>query len=177
MKKYSVSIPLSNEVYNLAKSCQQKIYNSISIKSSWIHGAEPHINLISGTTNNIDNVINSIKEFQYTDKKYCEAIGLGVLITPDPLIYLRFTHSVFLRELRHFLFRETLPLWNSITDTVKENIWMPKSTIAYKDFKINDLSKAILSLKDMKYQLMMEINELSIIDFTDKEHEIKRINI
>ena len=54
---------------------------------------------------------------------------------------------------------------------------MPKSTLAYKDFIINDLSKALISLKDMKFQLMMEINELSIIDFTDKEYEIKRITI
>tara|TARA_Y100000389_G_C17468010_1_gene527495 strand:+ start:2384 stop:2917 length:534 start_codon:yes stop_codon:yes gene_type:complete len=177
MKKYSVSIPLSDEAYNLAKSCQHLIYDSLSIKSLRTHVAEPHINLISGATNYIDDVVNIIKGFQYTEKKFCEVIGLGVLITPDPLIYLRFTHSVFLRELRHFLFRETLPLWDTLTGTVKDDIWIPKSTLAYKDFKINDLSKAILSLKGMKYQLMMKINELSIIDFTDKEHEIKRISI
>ena len=177
MKKYGVAIPLSGETYNLAKRCQHMIYESMNIKSLWIYGTEPHINLLSGTTNNIDNIINSIKEFQYGNKKYCEAIGLGVLITPDPLIYLRFTHTVFLRELRNFLFLKTLPLWDSLTNTVKDDIWMPKSTLAYKDFIINDLSKALISLKDMKFQLMMEINELSIIDFTDKEYEIKRITI
>ncbi len=177
MRKYGVAIPLSGETYNLAKRCQHMIYDSMNIKSLWIYGTEPHINLISGTTNNIDNIINSIKEFQYESKKYCEAIGLGVLITPDPLIYLRFTHSVFLRELRYFLFHETLPLWDSLTNTVKDNIWMPKSTLAYKDFTINDLSKALIPLKDINYQLMMKIDELSIIDFTDKEYEIKRISI
>ena len=177
MKKYSISIPLSDEAYHLAKKCQERIYDSTSIESTWIHGAEPHINLISGTTNNINNVISSIKKFQFKNSKYCELLGLGVLITPDPLIYMRFTNSVFLRELRFFLFNETLPLWDVLTNSVKDDMWIPKSTLAYKDLTLNDLSKALISLKDMKFQFRMEISELSVIDFTEHEHEIKRISI
>ena len=177
MKKYSISIPLSGEVYRHAKTCQKKIYDSMSIKSTWTHNAEPHINLISGSTNDIDNIVNSIKKFKLKNNKSCELLGLGVLLTPDPLIYMRFTNSVFLRELRFSLFNETLPLWSDLTNTVKDDIWMPKSTLAYKDFALNDLSKALISLNGIKFQSSMEISELCLIDFTDHEHEIKRISL
>ena len=177
IKKYSVSVPLSGKVYSLAKRCQNMMYESMLIKSSWIYGAEPHINLISGTTKNIDDIISRIKKFKYKENKNCELIGLGVLMTPDPLVFMRFTNSLILKELRYFLFRETLPLWDSLTPTVMDNIWIPKSTLAFKDFALDNLCKALISVKDIKFQLIMEINELSIIEFTDKEYELKRISI
>jgi len=177
MKKYSIAIPLSDEVYHLAKKCQERIYDFTSLESKWIHGTEPHINLISGTTNNINNVISRINKFQFNNSKYCELLGIGVLITPDPLICMRFTNSVFLRELRFFLFNETLPLWDALTESVKDDMWIPKSTLAYKDLSLDDLSQALISIKDLKFQLRMTISELSVIDFTEHEHEIKRISI
>ena len=176
MKNYSISIPLSGEVYHLAKKCQKKIYDSMSIESTWIHNSEePHLNLISGATNDIDNIIRSIKKFKFVNNKYCDLLGIGVLITPNPLIHMRFTSSLFLKEFRLNLFNETLQFWDSLTNTVNDDMWMPKSTLAFKDFTLNDLTKALIPLKDMKFQLRMEISEISIIDFT--EHEVRRVAI
>ena len=178
IKKYSVSIPLSGKVYDLAKKCQKMIYEGMSIQSSYVNNSEPHINLISGNTKNIDQIINDIKKIKINDENnYIKLIGLGVLLTPDPLIYLRFTNSVFIKNIRYFLFKKTITLWDSLTDTVKEDLWMPKSTLAFKDFALTDLNKALLSVKDIEFRLIMKINELSIIEFTDTEHEIERINI
>jgi len=177
MKKYSIAIPLSDHVYNLAKECQQRIYDSTSIESARIHVAEPHINLISGTSNNINDVICSINKFHFNNCKFCELLGIGVLITPNPLIYMRFTNSVFLRELRFYLFNKTLPLWDEINNSVQDDIWIPKSTLAFKDLTLNDLSKALISLKDLKFNFRMEISEISVIDFTENEHEVTRIII
>ena len=177
MKNYSISIPLSGEVYHLAKECQKKIYNSMDIESTWIYNDELHLNLISGTTNKIDNIINSIKKFRFANNKYCDLLGLGVLITPDPLIYMRFTNSIFLRELRFFLLQETLPFWDTLTNSVKDDMWIPKSTLAFKDFTLPDLSKGLMPLKDMKFQLRMDISELIIVDFTDYYNEVRRFKI
>ena len=177
MKKYGIAIPLSGKVLSLAKKKQKKIYAAMSIKSSWIYGADPHINLISGRTENIENIICSINKFRYKKNKYCEYLGLGILITPEPLIYMRFTKSEFLRDLRLYLFNETLPLWDNLTNTVRNNMWIPKSTLAYKDFSMNDLSKIMLLLNEKSFKLKMEIKELSVINFTKQEYEVERINI
>ena len=90
---------------------------------------------------------------------------------------MRFTHSIFIRELRNFLLNETLPLWDSLSRTVEKDLWIPKSTLAYKDFTLNDLSKALIAIKDYKFQLTLNICEVSIIDFTEKEIEVNRISI
>jgi len=177
MKKYGIAIPLSGEVLHLAKKYQKKIYDSMCIKSTWVHGADPHINLISGKTENIENIVSKINNFKLKKNRTCELLGLGILITPDPLIYMRFTNSNFLKELRLLLFNQTLPLWNDLTNTVKNEIWIPKCTLAYNDFNLSDLSKAVVSLNDTILKLKMEINELSIIDFTKKEYEVERIKI
>ena len=58
MKKYSIAIPLNSEAYNFAKKCQQRLHNSLSISSVLINNSDPHINIIAGSTNNIDNVIS-----------------------------------------------------------------------------------------------------------------------
>lgn len=178
IKKYSVSIPLSGKVYDLAKECQKLIYEGMSIQSSYVNNSEPHINLISGTTKNIDKVISDIKKIKINNNNnYSKLIGLGVFLTPDPLIYMRFTNSVFLKDIRSLLFKKTIKFWDSLTVTVKDDLWIPKSTLAFKDFALTDLNKALLSVKDIEFRLIMEINELSIIEFTDSEHEIERINI
>ena len=90
---------------------------------------------------------------------------------------MRFTNSVFLKDIRSLLFKKTIKFWDSLTVTVKDDLWIPKSTLAFKDFALTDLNKALLSVKDIEFRLIMEINELSIIEFTDSEHEIERISI
>ena len=178
IKKYSVSIPLSGKVYDLARKCQKVIYEGMSINSSYVNDSVLHINLISGTTEKIDKIISDIKKIKINkENNHSKLIGLGVLLTPDPLIYLRFTNSVFLKDIRYFLFKKTITFWDSLTDTVKDDLWIPKSTLAFKDFALTDLNKALVAVKDIELKLIMEINELSIIEFTDFEHEIERIKI
>ena len=90
---------------------------------------------------------------------------------------MRFTNSFFLREIRKFLLRKTSSLWNNLTETVQEEIWFPKSTLAYKDLSFADLPKALVPLKDIDFNLEMEVRELSVIDFTEKEYEVQRFSI
>ena len=177
LKKYSIAIPLNSEAYNFAKKCQQRLHNSLSISSVLINNSDPHINIIAGSTNNIDNVISLLHKTSFKHKQFTDFIGLGVLLTPDPLIYMRFTNSVFLRELRKYLFTKTLPFWDTLINSVDEDIWIPKSTLAYRDFSLNELSKALICLEEININCRMEITELSVIEFTENEREVMRVNI
>ena len=75
------------------------------------------------------------------------------------------------------MFQETLPFWDTLTNSVKDDMWIPKSTLAFKDFTLPDLSKGLMPLKDMKFQLRMDISELIIVDFTDYYNEVRRFKI
>jgi hypothetical protein len=90
---------------------------------------------------------------------------------------MRFTNSVFLRELRKYLFTKTLPFWDTLDNSVDDDIWIPKSTLAYRDFSLNELSKALICLEEINIHCRMEITELSVIEFTENEREVVRISI
>tara|TARA_B100000035_G_scaffold315477_1_gene336764 strand:+ start:8041 stop:8574 length:534 start_codon:yes stop_codon:yes gene_type:complete len=177
MKKYSISIPLNHDAHIFSKKCQRLMYNTLSTRISYNEGVDPHINLISGTTDQIDIIVRNIEKFDYKNKKNCKILGFGILITPKPLIFMRFSNSIFLKEIRNFLLRETFSRWDTLTETVQEEIWFPKSTLAYKNFSFDDLPRMLGSLKDLDYNITMEVSELSVIDFTEKEHEVKRFSI
>ena len=177
MKKYSIAIPLSSEAYNFAKKCQQRLHDSLSINSILNNGSDPHINIIAGSTNNIENVTSLLHKTSFKHKQFTDFIGLGVLLTPDPLIYMRFTNSVFLRELRKYLFTKTLPFWDKLINSVDDDIWIPKATLAYGDLSLIELSKALICLEETNINCRMKITELSVIEFTENEHEVARITI
>ena len=98
LKKYSIAIPLNNEAYNYAKKIQQKLYDDSAINSILLNNSDPHINIISGSTNNIENIINIARECPFSQPNFTKFFGIGILLTPDPLIFMRFTNSIFLRE-------------------------------------------------------------------------------
>ena len=177
MKKYSIAVPLNSEAYNFAKKCQKSLHDNLSISSILINNSDPHIDIMSGSTNNIDNIISLLHKTSFKHNKYTDFLGLGVLLTPDPLIFMRFTNSIFLRDLKKYLFAKTLPFWDTLTNSVDDDIWIPKCTLAYKDFSLNELSKALICLDEISINCRMEITELSVIDFTENEREVLRINI
>jgi len=173
--KYSISIPLNGEALLLARESQKILSEFLSIDSILKNNSLPHINLVSGTTRNIDQIFSIIKKLTFNRKKCTELFGLGVFLTPNPLLYLRFKNSPFVEELRFALIDETISLWESIDYSVSNDIWIPKSTIAYSDLSLINLSDALISLKHINFKLKMEITELSIIEFTNKECEVGKI--
>ena len=173
--KYSVSIPLGGNALSIAKKTQKILSESLRIESILKNNSPPHINLVSGTTKNIEKIISAIQKLNFNNDKYTELIGLGVLLTPNPLLYLRFKNSAFFREIRYRIIKKTLHLWESIDQTALDDIWIPKSTLAYNDLSLINLSDALINLKHINFKALMEVEELKIIDFTEKEIIIDKI--
>ena len=73
------------------------------------------------------------------------------MLTPDPLIFMRFTNSAFLKELKKYLHTKYLPFWDKPSSTVNNDIWIPKCTLAYKDFSLNDPSRALILIHGISY--------------------------
>ena len=149
----------------------------MSIDFVMSNNSAPHINIISGSTSSINEIISTIKKFKFNLDNTTELFGLGVLLTPEPLIYMRFSNSIFMRELRFSLVTQTLPLWDSLSQSVTDDFWLPKCTLAYKDFSTKNISEALSCLEDINFKYKMKIKELSVIDFTISEIEITRISI
>ena len=177
IKKYSISIPLSGEALSLAEECQDRLKKEMSIDYVRDYNSGPHINIMSGTTACIDGIVSVIKKINSNENKVIELLGLGVLLTPEPLIYMRFSQSRFVRIIRAYLFDETSSLWDVLSKTVSDDVWIPKCTLAYNDVPVNRLSSAIDCLNDFDFNCSMKLSELSIIDFSEQEKEVIRVSI
>ena len=174
--KYSISIPLNNKALKIAKECQVRLDKFVGINSIMKNNSDPHINLFSGTTKNIDKIVDNIRNIKFNNEKYIKLLGLGVFLTPKPLLYLRFSRSPFVELLRNHLITHTFHLWKTLSSSVNEEIWTPKCTLAYYDLSLDKLSDALICLDGMNFRYRMEIKELTIIDFTEKERQIDLIS-
>ena len=175
--KYSIAIPLNSEALYVAKECQKRLNELMGINSIMKNNSDPHINIISGTNINLDKIVSVIRKMKFSNKKYVNLLGLGVFLTPAPLLYLRFNKSPFVEKLRNTLMEQTLPLWQTLSPSVNEDIWTPKCTLAYYDLSLDKLSDALICLDGISFQIIMEIKELSIIDFTKKERQVDLISL
>ena len=63
--KYSISIPLNGEALLLARESQKILSEFLSIDSILKNNSLPHINLVSGTTRNIDQIFSIIKKLTF----------------------------------------------------------------------------------------------------------------
>lgn len=176
-KNYSISINLNGQALENVQYCQNILKDKFSITYMSEKSVQPHINIISGESNKINSIINILKGFNPPPDRSTNIIGLGILLTPAPLLYLRFTNTVFLQQLRKYIYKNTSTMWSKLDETTDKNFWIPKSTIAFRDFSVQQISGVIDSLDSIKFQCLMSMEELCIMECLDQEIEIERFKI
>ena len=173
----SVSIPLSDDtlnfVYNLLDEIEKKFLISF-IKNK---KTRPHINLISGKTDNLNKIIDLLKENLNLKKpQETRLLGYGSFLSENPTIYIRFEIIEYLTFLRKIFFENDF-LWSDIDSSVKNNMWFPKSSIIHKDMKLNLMSDVIKFLNLQSLPKSMMIKEIIITNFTGIEKEVESFKL
>ena len=75
--KYSISIPLNGDALLLARESQKILSEFLSIDSILKNNSLPHINLVSGTTRNIDQIFSIIKKLTSIERNVLNFLVLG----------------------------------------------------------------------------------------------------
>ena len=176
-EKISISIPLSGKTLEFIINLLENLERKFSIKFIKSKKARPHINLISGKTNNLNKIVSVIKENLYLSyHPELKLLGLGAFISHFPTIYLRFEIVEYLIFLRKVLFKKS-NLWDHIDESVKDNMWFPKSSIIHKDMDVGMTSDVIKYLNLQTLPESMMIKEISIINFSDIEKEVESFKL
>ena len=171
----SFSIPLSGTTLEFSKILSKDIHKNFSLKFMSYKKSRPHINLFSGYVNNLDKVINLVKKNLNSNFDLnIKLLGFGAFLTKQPTIYIRFENTPFLKNLRKIIF-ETSKNWKKIDNTVYETMWIPKSTIVYKDMGIDILGQVtnFINLKSMPKKML--IKEIIILNISNAEEELDKI--
>ena len=171
----SLSIPLSGSVLEFSNMLANDIEKKFSVKFIKEKKSRPHINLFSGSIKNLDKVINFVKKNLNLNFDFSiRLLGFGAFLTKYPTIYIRFENTPFLNNIRKTIF-ETSNNWEKIDNSVYETMWIPKSTIVYKDMKVDILGQItnFINLKSMPDKMIIE--EISILDLSKVETEMDKI--
>ena len=176
-KNISFSIPLSGNTLKFSKEVTAKLKKKFLINFIDNKKSRPHINLFSGSTNRPEAIIKTMKKkIKPVFNERIKLLGFGSFLSRFPTIFLRFESSDFLKYLRDVIFHRS-NLWKNIDIGVKDNIWIPKSTLVHSDMKVNQMSEVVKFLNSLVVPQIMKIEEISLIDFTKKEFEIDNFNI
>lgn len=175
--KLSISIPLEGKLLreiNLLILNLKKKYNLNFISNK---NCRPHINLFSGVTNQHEMIKKIlIKNKKKIKRKILNTNGFGLFLGKENTIYLRFKHNENFKIIRNILLNNKR-YWKKIDDTVLEQDWLPKTTIAHKDLSLNSLSIVSKYILIKKIEKKMKMSEILFLDFTNNEVEIDKIKL
>lgn len=139
----------------------------------------PHINLYSGSTNKIEKLKKKIKKIKVSKKKRkVFYLGIGTFQNDKTTFYLRFSIEKIFLDLRKKI--ADSGCWLNIDKTSLNQMWIPKSSIIHNELSIKNKSyiKIVNFINSWKFsKKKFYIEEISIIDFTETEHEITSFKI
>jgi len=170
MKSHLVAIILTfenkfnNKIFNTWKILDEK-YN---IRYLSAHSPKPHLTLISGQIKNKERLVeklNKIKIHRFRLRK----IGLGIFANREPLLYLRWEDSNILSKiqkkirikLKKFFFK----------NLNNQRIWIPKTSIAYKDFNYKKMDKILENLNYFNKKEHILVRKIEVLEINKKKGE------
>ncbi len=170
MKSHLIAIILTfenkfnNKIFNIWKILDKK-YN---IRYLSTHSPKPHLTLISGQTKSKERLIeklNKIKIHRFRLRK----IGLGIFANREPLLYLRWEVNDILSKIqkkirikfKNFFFK----------NLNNQRIWIPKTSIAYKDFNYKKMDKILENLNYFNKKEHILVRKIEVLEINKKKGE------
>ena len=168
-KLIAITITFQGKVNNILLKSWKVLNDELKIKYISSRSPKPHITLKSGYIKNISQIkkifrTNKIKKFKI------KSLGLGIFANNDPLLYIRWEQNKKLINLYNLINKITKNSFKNISDNTKLSNWVPKTTLAYKDFNYQKIESIIEKLKFVNKIFETEIDKIEIMS-VDKEGE------
>ena len=174
IKKVSVSLPLNKKFLDEILKLSEKLKQNFSLNFNKDLLCRYHINLFSGKLYNIQDLKDKILNLKlFNSSTSLNLFGFGIFLSKNLNIHLRFSSESFLLEIRKFLFFYQ-DIWENIDATVKENMWVAKSTIFNRNLLIenNSFIEVLKFLENWKFSSKkINFEEICLIDYSNNSEK------
>ena len=175
MKNYAIALGFRGKPYDNIIKAWQILEKNTNIKyvSTFTH--EPHINIIIGSTKNIEKIFKILKKIKIKKFKL-KSPGLGILANNEPNLYIRWEQSAELLKIANLINKRTSYLFHKIEKFITSSLWIPKTTVAWKDLNYYDLNLIFRKVNFLFTNHYAVINYIYLIDYTKTEiitHKIR----
>ena len=175
MKNYAIALGFKGKLYNNIIKAWRIFEKSMDIKYMSTSHTLPHITIISGKTKNIEKIYKKLEKIKIKKFKL-KSPGLGIFANKDPNLYIRWEQSLNLLKISNTINKKTSKFFQRIYQTSNDSLWIPKTTLAWKDLNYADLKMIFNKTKFIFKKYDTIINYIYLIDFTYNEiitHKIK----
>ena len=175
MKNYAIALGFKGKLYKDILTAWKILENKMNIKYMSTDHALPHITIVAGKTNNIEEiykVLNNIKIKKFRLK----SPGLGIFANQDPNLYIRWEQSLDLVNISNLIINKTSKYFKTKYQSSDNSLWVPKTTLAWQDLDYKDLNLVFDKINFLFNKSLVVIDYIYLIDFTHKEvvtHKIK----
>ena len=155
-----------------------KLFNSwkilkkkFNIKYISSRSPKPHLTLKSGNINNVSSLIEKIKKKKIKKFKL-NSQGLGIFANKDPLLYIRWEQSKKLMKVYNYI--DKISSVNIINKSKNSEYfqWVAKTSIAFKDFKYQNLPKILNNLNEIKLLKNIEVQKIEVMEINKQGEKI-----
>ncbi len=166
----AITLSLSGKDYKKILQSWNILKNKYNIKFISSRSPKPHITIISGYIKNLSLIKKKIRRI-YFKRFILRSAGLGVFLMENPLIYIRWEKNLYLTKLYELVDKNFNEKIFKKTKFSGSFYWVPKTTIAYKDFKIKNLDKIFKSLKKISKPLSVKVDKIELMSASIKHGE------
>lgn len=172
----AISLIIEKEPKKFVENVWRKIEKKFNVNYIYRRSKLPHITLVASFEekdqdklfNYLEKKVNNINSFELISN------GIGIFILKTPLIYIRWFKNIYLEKIRSEIYDEILKMGILDNKDITNINWIPKTTICYKDIKLNHYFLNILKIIRISYKEDMKciINSLAIIKYNKKGEEL-----
>ena len=175
MKNYAIALDFRGKAYDNIIKAWQILEKKMNIKYISIRSSEPHIDIIGGSIQNIEKLFKILKKIKIKKFKL-KSPGVGILANNEPNLYIRWEQSAELLKIVNLINKRTSYLFHKIEKFLTSSLWIPKTTVAWKDFDYYELNLIFRKVNFLFTNHYAVINYIYLIDYTKTEiitHKIR----
>lgn len=177
-KKIAVTLSFDGDLNNKINLSWKILDKEFNINYLSKNNCRPHITLYAGEIKerNIKEMKDLLKKLKL--KKFqLKSPGIAVFAEKKPNLFIRWENNFTLRKYRKII-KDKLKKFIINEDTfTKDKIWIPRSSIAYKDINYEDIGKIRKKLNFLFKKQLVNINNILLIDYSKKEKIRSKINL
>ena len=176
MKKLAVAFGFDGKILREITKSWKFFEERLNIRFMSNNHALPHITIVYGKTENTEKIYQKLKKIKF--KKFVlSSPGLGIFANKDPSLYIRWEKDFNLIKYSILITKKSSKYFKKVEQGPVHPMWVPKTTLAWKDLKYNHLDMIYKKTKFMFTKKYVTINRIYLIDYTFKEQIIYTINL
>ena len=158
----------NKELINLWKVIDKK-FNINYIGS---HSSKPHITLLSGHILDISKLKKVLEKKKYFSFSLTSP-GIAIFAKKlNPLIYIRWKLSNDLLNIYKEIYKSTARIFSDLSENTEFSLWVPKTTIAYKDFGYKKLNLILKEIYKINFKKKIDIKKLEVMKISSRGEKI-----